>query len=645
MALNKNQNIIFYSARVLKIVLSKFDPLSEEISKIPKGSFKSIGDIQFEFIEGENPKGKGYAKPFNNQNKYYPLINEVVLIAQLPSNEIYQSKASNHWYYMQAPVNIWKNENHNAVPTMGENFHKLYQRKIETYLETERGLSDINKPDDALSDLDIELGNYFKEKGIKGLQPFEGDFLIEGRFGQSIRMGSTNRPNENYWSDNVEGVGDPITIISNGLPDDPLLYKNNRFEDDSIDSPWIQTVEHINADPSSIYLTSNQRIKNFNPSGVGNSSFKAEKITEKTEFESLTEATKYYKTPTKNKIPLTSDVKEDIPIRPPKTIQKMSDNIELDSVLDNIILPERVPYYIIEDTTDSNNIRFTQEVTPVIHDSTQDLNLDQNIGEYFKLRHLIYSPKTEDINYNTTSTQHPDAIFEREGVGFYIDIKEGGSAKGTKTIITKDIDINGDYRILTKYPTIPPLTFVSPYTYTKNDTELLREAEAHLFGNFSQYGVASYPGVDLDISKEEIIENLNKLAINCIDPIISQFGSNVRIVSAYRSKKLNSLLKGNPSNSEHIYGYAADIRLNSTNNQGLFNWCADNLEFQNLLWAFPERKNQSWVHISYIEGRNNKNTTLASEYKLYHNSYKETKRGRNKNYQDNIKKAITPPNI
>ena len=64
----------------------------------------------------------------------------------------------------------------------------------------------------------------------------------------------------------------------------------------------------------------------------------------------------------------------------------LEDNIELDSVLDNIILPERVPYYIIEDTTDSNNIRFTQEVTPVIHDSTQDLNLDQNIGEYFKYK-------------------------------------------------------------------------------------------------------------------------------------------------------------------------------------------------------------------------------------------------------------------
>ena len=118
----------------------------------------------------------------------------------------------------------------------------------------------------------------------------------------------------------------------------------------------------------------------------------------------------------------------------------------------------------------------------------------------------------------------------------------------------------------------------------------------------------------------------------------------LNIMSAYRSRQLNSLLPGNPSNSEHIYGHAVDIRLGTGNNQGLFNWCVDNLEFKNLTWAFPERDKNSWIHISYIEGDNVKNTTLISESKKFHDQYNGFRRGPNKNYQDNIKIAKTPPN-
>ena len=60
------------------------------------------------------------------------------------------------------------------------------------------------------------------------------------------------------------------------------------LKDDSVDSSWIQTTEHINLDPSSIYLTSNHKISNFNPAGSGNESFLAESIEEKTPEEQLT---------------------------------------------------------------------------------------------------------------------------------------------------------------------------------------------------------------------------------------------------------------------------------------------------------------------------------------------------------------------
>jgi hypothetical protein len=69
---------------------------------------------------------------------------------------------------------------------------------------------------------------------------------MEGRWGNSIRFGSTVKERPNNWS--ITGSnGNPITILRNGQGD-------NRPEG------WLPTVEDINKDDSSIYLTSTQNI-------------------------------------------------------------------------------------------------------------------------------------------------------------------------------------------------------------------------------------------------------------------------------------------------------------------------------------------------------------------------------------------------
>jgi len=70
--------------------------------------------------------------------------------------------------------------------------------------------------------------------------------ILEGRFGNSIRFGSSNPRGKNNWSEN-DSEGDPITIISNGQSGDKSI-----------------SIENINGDASSIYLTSNQNINNIN---------------------------------------------------------------------------------------------------------------------------------------------------------------------------------------------------------------------------------------------------------------------------------------------------------------------------------------------------------------------------------------------
>jgi hypothetical protein len=93
----------------------------------------------------------------------------------------------------------------------------------------------------------ITLGSYTKEKTILNPYPFEGDLLINGRWGHGIRFSSTLHYSElnNTWSTYGE-IGDPIIKLVNG-------YK-------STNNDGTLYIENINKDDSSIYMTSNQSI-------------------------------------------------------------------------------------------------------------------------------------------------------------------------------------------------------------------------------------------------------------------------------------------------------------------------------------------------------------------------------------------------
>ena len=78
--------------------------------------------------------------------------------------------------------------------------------------------------------------------------PFAGDVINQGRWGNSIRFGSTARSlGLNNWSDSGKN-GDPITILRNGQPKD------------STPKGWVPITEDINKDLASLYLTSTQQI-------------------------------------------------------------------------------------------------------------------------------------------------------------------------------------------------------------------------------------------------------------------------------------------------------------------------------------------------------------------------------------------------
>ena len=229
---NLSNNNLLTAVRVKNIILNE---TSTNFKRL--GEWDALGTIEFEDVI--NPNVKGNAKPLFGNIKNFPLLNEIVYIFSLPSTLIGETTSENIKYYLN-PVALWNHPHHNGYPT-NANENPTTQQK--TYIQTELG--NTSKITD--QSLTINLGQTFIERSnIHPLLPFEGDIIYEGRWGNSIRLGSTVQNTINNWS--VTGSnGDPILIFRNG-------------QGTQTEEGWIPTIEDINNDDSSLYLTSTQKI-------------------------------------------------------------------------------------------------------------------------------------------------------------------------------------------------------------------------------------------------------------------------------------------------------------------------------------------------------------------------------------------------
>jgi hypothetical protein len=248
------------SVRVVDIILDDTHPKFKNY-----GGWNGIGTIEFEDIKHNTLTGisSSPASPLFPNIKNYPLINEIVILFSLPDRGLNEDFLSTRYYYMN-PLNIWNHPHHNAFPDSIK--FKLQQVSQERdYIDIENGSVKRVKSTSTPIDLNSpRIGGTFNEKtSIHPLLPFSGDIIYEGRFGNSIRFGSTSKSNSKYLKNNWSGGkgenGDPILILRNGQ--DPKLSNEG----------WEPTIENINNDLSSIYLTSNQtiplKISSIEPAG------------------------------------------------------------------------------------------------------------------------------------------------------------------------------------------------------------------------------------------------------------------------------------------------------------------------------------------------------------------------------------------
>jgi len=171
------------------------------------------------------------ARPSNINMKQIPLIGEFVLIFKTFNQESSNERWREAWYYVSS-IDIQSSINENMLPGLSSNLSQ----------------EDIDK---------IKPGKTFTKQNISPLQPFEGDTIIEGRFGNSIRFGSSIDQSIklplNYYHKKPTwftpgNYSDPIIILSNGH----INLSGKEF-----------VVEDIEQDKSSLYLTSTQQLTTF----------------------------------------------------------------------------------------------------------------------------------------------------------------------------------------------------------------------------------------------------------------------------------------------------------------------------------------------------------------------------------------------
>ncbi len=199
-----------------------------------------IGSIQFRMMDDivTDSSELPIAYPIDKSFKSLPIKNEVV--------EIYEIFAGFYGYRR-----FGLDANPSATGA---------QNSIDTTFPVEQKPNNLSKEYDKISKTGINrtsnikkdnssFGNYYlPQTGIHKLKLYEGDTLIESRFGQSIRFTAYNNPKNEF---------SPTIIIRN--------FENSISNQLDLNN---STEEDINRDGSIIVLASNQYQLNFQPGTV-----------------------------------------------------------------------------------------------------------------------------------------------------------------------------------------------------------------------------------------------------------------------------------------------------------------------------------------------------------------------------------------
>jgi hypothetical protein len=186
-----------------------------------------LGAIEF---QRENVRiTENYAFPFDKNNLTYPIVGETVFII----------KNDNEYYWLPYTVTQYPNYREDYKTTL----RAIPDEKVGSK-NKQANYSDVNSTGITNNTSQNPTSNYKKKykvkEKIKFLKPKEGDTILQGRVGNSIRF------SESF-------------LVPNENPDEPspsIIIRNRQSEDANNKKIGELVEEDINKDGSSIYIVS-----------------------------------------------------------------------------------------------------------------------------------------------------------------------------------------------------------------------------------------------------------------------------------------------------------------------------------------------------------------------------------------------------
>lgn len=227
---------IYEAAQVEEIITNE----ASDLSANGTSNTSNIGRARIRFINtGKNVDSSElpWADPLLPHQTVYPLTGEYVLVFKAQVPDIDGKIKGRYWYI--GPINTKRQITENAHPLLGI----LVSQPPNTILKNQRktALGVLTQTTPNIN----KVGKEFKKQNVNPLKPFEGDIIYQGRYGQSIRFGSSQMVGSSL------GEQFPNIILRAGQGPDTAKTSDDRGESSL-------TNESINQDASSIYLVSKQ---------------------------------------------------------------------------------------------------------------------------------------------------------------------------------------------------------------------------------------------------------------------------------------------------------------------------------------------------------------------------------------------------
>ena len=206
------------------------------------------------------------ARALDANLKNIPIAGEVVLLMKAPTAYNSALKTSQEYYYTN-PVSVQSSVHHNGLPGITEYLPDKTTNNGNSRRNAQDGVP-IKKSDRL--QVKTTIDPTFPERlDIYPIQPYSGDIILEGRWGQSIRFGSTVDERREYpvkpsWKKGLGDTGNPILVISNGT--NPEKKPFNEF-----------VLENPDQDDSSVWMTSGQEVR-FTPASTYTPSIKSKSV-------------------------------------------------------------------------------------------------------------------------------------------------------------------------------------------------------------------------------------------------------------------------------------------------------------------------------------------------------------------------------